>query len=404
MNENTQNIQNFEELGINSELIEALNNLNISRPSLIQQKAIPEILQKKNIIFESETGTGKTFAYLLPLIQNLKQDSPKQILTTENKIIILAPTYELASQIKSTISKITSLKASLFIGGTPIKRQIEMLKEKPQFLIGNPSRILELIHLKKIKTSNVKALVLDEIDRLLSVEISDETKKIISNIPCDAQLIACSATLNQNSKNILNSLFANIQEIILPKEDILSKQITHYAIYAESRDKISTLKSFLLAENPAKALIFTSRADQVENIANKLQYKKIDCLALHAKTDKKARKAAIDKFRNGKCRFLVTSDLASRGLDIQDVTHIIQMDLPSNDDFFVHRAGRTARAGKSGINLVIGDEYEMRKYAALEKKLNLIVYPKMLYKGKLVNPNDIQDFQSSVQTLQTLAN
>ena len=169
--------------------------------------------------------------------------------------------------------------------------------------------------------------------------------------------------------------------------------ITHYAIFAESRDKISTLKSLLLAENPEKALIFTSRADQVENIASKLQFKKIQCLSLHAKTDKKARKAAIDNFRNGKCKYLVTSDLASRGLDIQNVTHIIQMDLPSNEDFFVHRSGRTARAGKTGINIVIGDEYEMRKYASIEKKFKLTVYPKMLYIGKLVNPSDIQDFE-----------
>ena len=386
MNEKNDDIT-FSNLGLKESIIQILSKLDISTPSLIQQKTIPEVLQNKNVVFESETGTGKTFAYLLPLIQNLENCK-----SNEDKIIILAPTYELASQIKLTASQVTSLKASLFIGGTPIKRQIEVLKDKPQIIIGNPSRILELIHLKKLKTSNVKALVLDEADRLVSVEIADETKKLISTIPCDAQFIACTATLNQNTKQTLKGLFSNLSEIILPKEDILSKKITHYALFAESRDKISTLKSFILAENPEKLLVFTSRADQVENIAQKLQYKKVDCMALHAKTDKKERKAAIDRFRNGKCRILITSDLASRGLDIPGITHIVQMDLPSNEDFFVHRSGRTARAGKSGINVVIGDEYEMRKYAALEKKLGLKVYPKMLYKGKLVNPSDIQDF------------
>lgn len=387
MNENNDAI-NFSKLGLNDNLIETLNRLNITVPSLIQQKTIPEVLEGKNVIFESETGTGKTFAYLLPLVQNLEKCR-----SAEDKIIILAPTYELASQIKLTASQVTTLKASLFIGGTPIKRQIEVLKDKPQIIIGNPSRILELIHLKKLKTSNVKALVLDEADRLVSVEIADETKKLISTVPCDSQFIACTATLNQNTKNTLNALFSNLQEVILPKEDILSKKITHLALFAEPRDKISTLKSFILAENPEKVLVFTSRADQVENIAQKLQYKKVDCMALHAKTDKKERKAAIDRFRNGKCRILITSDLASRGLDIQGISHIVQMDLPSNEDFFVHRSGRTARAGKTGINVVIGDEYEMRKYAALEKKFGLKVYPKMLYKGKLVNPQDIQDFE-----------
>lgn len=386
MNEKNDDIT-FSNLGLKESIIQILSKLDISTPSLIQQKTIPEVLQNKNVVFESETGTGKTFAYLLPLIQNLENCK-----SNEDKIIILAPTYELASQIKLTASQVTSLKASLFIGGTPIKRQIEVLKDKPQIIIGNPSRILELIHLKKLKTSNVRALVLDEADRLVSVEIADETKKLISTIPCDAQFIACTATLNQNTKHTLKGLFSNLSEIILPKEDILSKKITHYALFAESRDKISTLKSFILAENPEKLLVFTSRADQVENIAQKLQYKKVDCMALHAKTDKKERKAAIDRFRNGKCRILITSDLASRGLDIPGITHIVQMDLPSNEDFFVHRSGRTARAGKSGINVVIGDEFEMRKYAALEKKLGLKVYPKMLYKGKLVNPSDIQDF------------
>lgn len=386
MNEKNDDIT-FSNLGLKESIIQILSKLDISTPSLIQQKTIPEVLQNKNVVFESETGTGKTFAYLLPLIQNLENCK-----SNEDKIIILAPTYELASQIKLTASQVTSLKASLFIGGTPIKRQIEVLKDKPQIIIGNPSRILELIHLKKLKTSNVRALVLDEADRLVSVEIADETKKLISTIPCDAQFIACTATLNQNTKHTLKGLFSNLSEIILPKEDILSKKITHYALFAESRDKISTLKSFILAENPEKLLVFTSRADQVENIAQKLQYKKVDCMTLHAKTDKKERKAAIDRFRNGKCRILITSDLASRGLDIPGITHIVQMDLPSNEDFFVHRSGRTARAGKSGINVVIGDEFEMRKYAALEKKLGLKVYPKMLYKGKLVNPSDIQDF------------
>ena len=386
MNEKNDDIT-FSNRGLKESIIQILSKLDISTPSLIQQKTIPEVLQNKNVVFESETGTGKTFAYLLPLIQNLENCK-----SNEDKIIILAPTYELASQIKLTASQVTSLKASLFIGGTPIKRQIEVLKDKPQIIIGNPSRILELIHLKKLKTSNVRALVLDEADRLVSVEIADETKKLISTIPCDAQFIACTATLNQNTKHTLKGLFSNLSEIILPKEDILSRKITHYALFAESRDKISTLKSFILAENPEKLLVFTSRADQVENIAQKLQYKKVDCMTLHAKTDKKERKAAIDRFRNGKCRILITSDLASRGLDIPGITHIVQMDLPSNEDFFVHRSGRTARAGKSGINVVIGDEYEMRKYAALEKKLGLKVYPKMLYKGKLVNPSDIQDF------------
>ena len=130
----------------------------------------------------------------------------------------------------------------------------------------------------------------------------------------------------------------------------------------------------------------SSLGARIENIYQKLSYKHVDCAALYAKADKQERKAAIDRFRSGKCKILITSDLGARGLDIPDITHIIQMDLPEDDDFFIHRAGRTARAGKSGINVVIGDEFELRRYAALEKKFGLTVYPKQIRNGKISAP------------------
>ena len=151
------------------------------------------------------------------------------------------------------------------------------------------------------------------------------------------------------------------------------------------------MKALLIAEKPQKALIFTSKIDQVANIVVKLKYKNIECYALTAKTEKTERKATIDRFRSGKIKILVTSDLAARGLDIPDITHVIQMDMPSDDDFFIHRAGRTARMGKTGVNIVIGDGYEMRKYSAIEKKLKITVYPRVLYKGKLIDPNEIEE-------------
>jgi superfamily II DNA/RNA helicase len=166
----------------------------------------------------------------------------------------------------------------------------------------------------------------------------------------------------------------------------LTKRITHWAIYAEQRDKIETLRKFLLAEKPGKVLIFTSRADQVENITSKLKYKNFECASIHAKSDKQERKATLDRFRSGKNKILITSDLAARGLDIPNITHIVQMDLPSDEDFFIHRSGRTARAGKTGINVVIGDEFEMNQFAKLEKKLKITVYPKEIYGGKVLAP------------------
>ena len=352
--------------------------ININQATEVQNQIIPVINQGKNILFESETGTGKTYAYLLPLINRLEEDENKD----KVKILVLSPTFELASQINSQAKLITDRKTALFIGGAPIKRQIEMLKEKPQIVIGTCARLVELIHLKKLKISDLQEVVFDECDRLKKKESFEDTQALQECLPKEVQTLACSAAVNKASR----IFFAGMDNIIIPKENILKEKISHWAFYAETRDKIDLLRKFINAEKPEKALIFTSRSDQVENIYNKLTYKKIECACLHAKADKVARKAAFDRFRSGKIKILITSDLAARGLDIPDVSHIIQMDLPSDDDFFIHRCGRTARAGKKGINVVIGDAFEMRHFAALEKKLGIIVYPKQIINGKVQKP------------------
>lgn len=364
-------------------LQEKLEQFSFTTPTKVQEQVIPAVSAKKNIVFQSETGTGKTFAYLLPLLQRIMENNAE---TSPNErpvlVIICAPTFELASQIKQTAMAVSNIKTALFIGGAPIKRQLETLKEKPQIVIGTPARLLELIRLKKLKTQHIFAIVFDEADRLVKKELYDESRSLVLSMPENVQKIACTATVDSNTKKF----FSDCELLLLPAENVLTKNITHWAIYAENRDKIETLRKLIIAENPSKALVFTSRADQVENIYSKLKYKKIECTALHAKTDKQLRKAAIDRFKSGKIKILITSDLSARGLDIQNVTHIIQMDLPDDTDFFIHRAGRTARAGKKGINVLIGDEYEMRNYALLEKKLGITVYPKELRAGKVIVP------------------
>ncbi|MCR5765956.1 MAG: DEAD/DEAH box helicase [Treponema sp.] len=365
---------------LSEEIKEKLAGLKITEATKVQEKLIPQILEGKNIVFQSETGTGKTFAYLLPLINKLEADAD----ASKIRLLIIAPTFELASQINAAAKSITSRKTALLIGGAPLKRQIELLKEKPQIICGTAARIIELIKLKKLKLNDLSACIFDECDRLVKKESFEDTNTLRLLLPKETQIIACSATINKTVK----IFFAGIENEILPPEDILKKKITHWAIYAEARDKIDTLRKFINIEKNEKILIFTSRADQVQNIYSKLRYKGIDCMALHAKADKQERKAAIDKFRSGKINILITSDLASRGLDIQNISFVVQMDLPSDDDFFIHRSGRTGRAGKSGVNVVIGDEFEMRKYAALEKKLGIIVYPKQIYNGRIVEPID----------------
>lgn len=382
-------LTNFLELGICEQLNQKLQENNLTTPTAVQKQVIPELLQKKSVLFQSETGTGKTFAFLLPILQNLNKEDKSP------EVIILSPTHELSSQIKSEIKKISDVKTILCIGGTPLKRQIENLKDKPKIIIGSAVRIKELIFLKKIKTQNINTIVFDEIDRLIEPEIRDDTIDLLKLLNSDIQVIGCSATIKSNLKKIFEDALSTMREnssidfIELPLEDILRKKITHWAIFAEQRNKIDTLRSLISAIKPEKLLIFTSKTDQVANITQKLQFKKVDCVGLHSKTDKIQRKSIIDRFKSGKTKILITSDLAARGLDIQGITHIVQMDLPSNDDFFIHRAGRTGRAGKDGINIVIGDGYEMKKYSNLEKKLKIVVYPKALHSGKIINPMEL---------------
>lgn len=434
----------FSDFGIGEEIIQRLSAAGITSPTAVQQKIMPLVAEGKNLMFQSETGTGKTFAYLLPILQRLC-DNPKS--SNPVRVLVASPTYELASQIKAQVRLVSDVKCALCIGGAPISRQVELLKEKPQIVIGGPARLLELIHLKKLKADAVETLVLDEADRLLSPELRNDTEGLLERLPRRVQLIGNSATVSDYTRKVLQNardaidraseekapaergkasgskdsagkistdMAANgnkdagakdsgntpadqnpadrkqaasaIEFVTLPTEDVLKKRITHMAIFAERRDKIDTLRSFINAVKPKKLLVFTAKSDQIENIASKLRYRKLECEALSAKIGKQERKSAIDRFRSGKVTILVTTDLASRGLDIPDVTHVVQLDLPQTADFFIHRAGRTARAGKTGMNCVIGDAYEMQDFAKLEKKLGLKVYPKILYKGKLTSP------------------
>lgn len=402
----------FAELGVEEKFVSRLEKIGITSPTSIQESVIPAVLRGEDAVFQSETGSGKTFAFLIPLLQRIKDDSSDGV-----KIVIVSPTFELASQLKQAASSVTDLKCALLIGGAPLKRQIESLKEKPAIVAGTPARLLELVRLKKLKISDVRALVFDEADRLFSKEISSETVALAECFGRETQFIACSATISAKVEKEFSKVLEKVRgedcrkfpssKIILPKESVLRDRIEHWAFFCERRDKIDFLRRlvFALKENRKianntkhgekgggnngericpKILVFTNRADQVENIASKLKYKGMNCASLHARTKNQERQTMLAHFKNGKTPILVTSDLSSRGLDIADIEFVVQTDLPCDGDFFVHRAGRTARAGKRGVNIVLGDAYELRNLAALEKKLGIAIYPKELRGGKVV--------------------
>ncbi len=374
----------------------ALAKRGITVPTPVQERVIPRVLEGANILFQSETGTGKTLCYLLPAFLRCLP-----VAKAQPRALIVAPTHELASQIKREAATLATdsgleVRSTLFIGGAPLKRQVEALKEKPAIIIGGPARIIELVRLKKLDLRSVSLVALDEADRMLAPELRDTLAELLTLVPADAVVAACSATVTTHHAKLLSAMLARRQgasqesarfdTVTLPPEDVLKRNISHWAFFSEGRDKTESLRRFIVAEKPSKLLAFTSIVGQVDGIAARLKFRGVPCAVLHAKLDKIGRKKALDDFRAGRISVLVTSDLSARGLDIPDISHVVQLDVSDNEDFFVHRAGRTARAGKSGINVVFGDEVELRRLARIEKRLGIVVYPKVLYGGVVRSP------------------
>jgi superfamily II DNA/RNA helicase len=402
-------LSSFDRLEINDFFTEKLKGCSIINPTTIQNLVIPYLLERKSIVFRSETGTGKTFAYLLPVLQKLTEDVNANNIK-ELSVLICAPTLELCSQIKAEIdflwNPVVHARTALFIGSVKIDKQTEMLKKlKPVIAVGSPGRILVLYKMGKIKFHNLQWLILDEADRMTAQESFDETKELLEVIErsvknrtengkklCSA---ACSATVSKKTCIQLGKLFESAQVIETDDNEILKERIEHWAIFSEMRRKIQCLRSLLAAlkavKTRIKVLVFTSRNDEAEKILSQLRYHNVKACCLSGKIKKKPltgaeRKAAFDSFKNGNVEVLVSTDLAARGLDIPSITHVIAMDVPSDSEIYIHRCGRTGRAGKSGIMITIGCETQMHLLASLEKKLKIKVQPKELYEGRVCIP------------------
>ncbi|MCL2805741.1 MAG: DEAD/DEAH box helicase [Treponema sp.] len=405
---------NFAQLGVSSFFIKRLEERNIIKPTDIQNKVSPLLAAGENILFTSATGTGKTFAYLLPVLSSLL--SPSREAGINPYFVIVAPTLELCTQIKSELDFLladTKISSSLLTGSVNLERQIETLKkEKTDIIVGNLGRLHVLAKMGKIKFSGLKYLVLDEADRLVSGEMMDETSELCKIIRREAKsgftFAACSATLNKKCRekllvNCFGSNTANIKFIEAKDSEILFDKIEHWAIFSEKRRKDQALRSLLSAlkaknkrKGSPKALIFTSRNDEALFVLSRLQHHHIPAAGLFGKVSKKPisgenRKAALDSFRDGTVMALVSTDLAARGLDIPDITHVIALDVPSDSEVYIHRCGRTGRAGKRGTMITIGDETQMFLLSALEKKLKIKIYPKELHYGQVCAPMPDED-------------
>lgn len=377
-------IELFRELKLNESLLGALEKNNITTPTDVQRRVIPEVLKDKDLIVQSETGTGKTLAYLLPLFKKINTS------LREMQAIILVPTHELAIQVlrvTEDLSKNSDVKISAapIIGNVNIDRQIEKLKEKPNIIVGTPGRILELIKKKKISAHTVKTIILDEADRLMGDSEIDNVKAVIKSTMRDRQLLMFSASVSKVAEARGKEI---MKDPVVIRDDVkmtIPDTIEHFCFIAEQRDKFEVLRKAARILNPDKALVFASGIEEAEIITEKLKYHGLSAESIHGTNRKVERKKALNDFRSGKIQLLVATDLASRGLDIEGITHVFSMNAPEEPTDYVHRAGRTGRNGRAGISVLIVTERELSKVKSYERALNIKIFEKDMYKGNIVD-------------------
>lgn len=377
-------MKNFKELNLNDDVIAGLEKQGITTPTEIQSLTIPEILNNRDVIGEAHTGSGKTLAFLAPLFQKI--DPSKK----ELQILILAPTRELVMQIERQ-SKLLAENSEMPINTVPIigdvnmDKQIKKLKElKPNIIVGTPGRVLDLIRKKKIKAHTIKTIVLDEGDNLLDNTHARTIQDIIKTTMRDRQLLIFSATISSKAMPIAKDLMKDPVIFKNDKNASLNPNIDHMYIEVEERDKAEVLRKLIAAVNPNKAIVFINRGFDVEMIADKLNYHNKNAFAMHKRITKEQRQQALEKFRNGKINILVSSDISARGLDIQGITHIINLDFPANANEYLHRAGRTARGTAYGSTISLVTKKEFPAIRIYEREFNIKITKKELSYGKLV--------------------
>ena len=371
----------FVEFGLAPELVAALAKQQIAAPTRIQQAAMPVLIAGRSAWLEAETGTGKTLAYLLPIFAKLALAPPA------TQAIVLAPTHELAIQIHRQSCDLAqnaglAVKSLLLIGGTAMDRQIDKLKGKPHIVVGSPGRVRELMKMGKLKVAAVRTLVLDEADRLLTGESLAVIRAITDALPAERQVVFASATQQDESTGAIGDLAPGALTIRAGAEAV-NENIRHLYVVCDDRDRIKVLRQLLHAMKPTRALVFAAANELSERATAQLDHHGVAVAELHPDFSKLDRKQAMDDFRAGRALVMIASDMAARGLDFPEVTHVFNLDAPKQPRAYLHRAGRTGRAGRSGDAVTLIDEREIRLITRYEKELGIELQRIRLREGQV---------------------
>jgi ATP-dependent RNA helicase DeaD len=356
--------KSFKDLGLRNSVLKGIDALGFKSPTTIQAQLIPIILSGKDVLGQAKTGTGKTAAFGLPLIHNAVRD-------LEFQTIILVPTRELAIQVATDMAnfaRFTPIKISAVFGGERVKTQAKQLARGPEIIVATPGRIMDMVERGHMRYNNVRHVVLDEVDRMLDIGFREDIRRILKGCPPPGdpatggrQTIFVSATISPEIEQLARSYAKDVEKLIVTTGSLTVSRVKQFHLPVAPWDKKQLLLHLLIHEEPTLTIVFCRTKKTVDNIANYLHEKGLDAHAIHGDMYQSTRNKVIDMLRKGKLSVLIASDLASRGLDVEGITHVVNYDLPEDPDLYIHRIGRTARAGRDGVawSLVAPDQGEL---------------------------------------------
>ncbi|MDA3890191.1 MAG: DEAD/DEAH box helicase [Salinivirgaceae bacterium] len=364
-------MKNFEDLGISKELIKGLNELNIIKPTQIQSEVISFLLNEKvDLVGQAQTGTGKTAAYGLPLLHRI--DPQKKVI----QALILCPTRELGQQIAKHLFMFTKYTDKVYteavFGGAKIDLQINALKRPTHIVVATPGRLIDLVSRKAIDLSHVKTLILDEADEMLTMGFKQELDEILGFVKGTDSKWLFSATMPVGIKQIINEhLSPKAHRIEVDVKNIVNENIEHKFIVCDIADKFDVLMQFLKSERSSRGVVFCKTKAGAQNLEKQLIAKNVLAGAIHGDLLQKDRDKVMRAFTKSRLQVLVATDIAARGLDINDLAFVVHYQLPEKDAYYTHRSGRTARAGKKGVSLSLVPPFEMKQIRHFETKLGI---------------------------------
>lgn len=399
----------FEKFHLSEDLLRNLNNLGFFRTTDIQFKAIPSILKGEDVLAIAQTGTGKTGAFAIPIIENIH--SRKKSKRNEGiRCLVMVPTRELAQQIGEVFNGLCrnmKVKSFALYGGVEQEKQIRKLEDGIDILITTPGRMFDLISQGFVDVSHIETLVLDEADQMLDLGFIDDIESIKRKLVRGHQTLFFSATINSKIKKMAyDQVRSSAIRIQISPEDPVSKNVTHSVMFIEMEDKRFFLAEYFKQNPEGKFVVFVRTRVRAERVAKAMEKLEIKTLTLHGEKDQADRTAVMKAFRSGECNVLIATDLTARGIDIPDVTHVINYDLPEKNENYVHRIGRTGRGFNKGLAVSFCAQEEMPLLQNIEdllgKKIEVVKVSKKNYKMIALPPMHDMNFQELIEQEETL--